>query len=450
MSRHYDFLVIGGGSGGIAAARRAASYGARVALVEKDVLGGTCVNVGCVPKKVMWNAAEVADALELAADYGFDIERKSFDWSQLKQARDAFIARLNGIYERNLEISGVDFIHGFAQFHNHNSVIVNGETISGDHVLIAVGGRPMVPPLAGAELGITSDGFFELEHQPKHVAIIGSGYIAVEFAGLLNALGSRVTLLLRGETFLRSFDAALRETLMEEMQSAGVNVLTCIELEALEPGKDGSIDLASGSGEDLTGFDSVIWCIGREPNLGSLGLENAGVQTDDNDYIITDEYQNTNIQNVYAVGDVTGRVALTPVAIAAGRRLADRLFDNQVQAKLDYENIPSVVFSHPPIGTVGLSEEEARAQYGEDGIKVYQSRFSNMLYSLGERRPATVVKLVAAGSQEKIVGCHVIGYAADEIIQGFALAVKMGALKKDFDNTVAIHPTAAEELVTLR
>jgi len=450
MSKHYDFLVIGGGSGGIAAARRAASYGAKVALVEKTDLGGTCVNVGCVPKKVMWNAAGIAEAIDYAPDYGFEVELKSFRWPELKQSRDAYIARLNEIYRRGLEVSGVDFIHGFAQFHNRNSVIVNGETIGGDHVLIAVGGRPTMPDIPGAELGITSDGFFELEELPQHVAIIGSGYIAVEFAGLLHALGSRVTMLLRGETFLRNFDASLRETLMEEMLASGINILTCIELERLQQRDDGGIDLIGASGEDLVGYDTVIWCIGREPNHGSLGLEEAGVKVDDNDYIVTDEYQNTNIQGVYAVGDVTGRAQLTPVAIAAGRRLADRLFDNQVQARLEYENIPSVVFSHPPIGTVGLSEDEARAQYGEDNVKVYQSRFTNMFFSLSERKQATVVKLVTAGEQEKVVGCHVIGHNADEIIQGFAVAVKMGAHKRDFDNTIAIHPTAGEELVTLR
>lgn len=450
MSHHYDYLVIGGGSGGLAAARRAASYGARTALIEKHRLGGTCVNVGCVPKKVMWNAAGIADALHYADDYGFELTVDGFDWGRLKQARDAYIERLNGIYRRNLEASKVDEIHGFAQFTGRHAVMVNGESYTADHILIAVGNRPLVPAIPGADLGITSDGLFELTQQPKNVAIIGAGYTAAEFAGLLNALGSSVTLLLRGEALLRRFDASLRDTLMEQMQADGINMLTCIHLQKLERVADGTITLVGGAGENITGFDTVIWAVGREPNIGGLGLEHTGVKLDEHNHIVTDEYQNTNTRGIYAVGDVTGRVALTPVAIAAARRLADRLFDNQLDARLDYANIPSVVFSHPPIGTVGMSEEDARNEFGDSAVKVYQSRFTNMFFGISARKQPTVVKLVTVGVDEKIVGCHVIGHQADEIIQGFAVAVTMGATKKDFDNTVAIHPTAGEELVTLR
>jgi glutathione reductase (NADPH) len=450
MTHHYDYLVIGGGSGGLASARRAASYGARTALIEKDRLGGTCVNLGCVPKKVMWNAAGIAEALHYAGDYGFDLSIDGFDWGRIKQARDAYIERLNGIYRRNLEASKVDQIHGFAQFTARHAVMVNGETYSADHILIAVGNHPIVPDIPGAALGITSDGFFELTQQPKNIAIIGAGYTAVEFAGLLNALGSNVTLLLRGEALLRQFDASLRDTLMEQMQTDGINILTCIDLQKLQRDDDGTISLIGGAGENVTGFDTVIWAVGREPSIGSLGLEHTGVKLDAYGYIVTDDYQNTDARGIYAVGDVTGRLALTPVAIAAGRRLADRLFDNQLDAKLDYDNIPSVVFSHPPIGTVGMSEEDARNRYGDSAVKVYQSRFTNMFFGVSTRKQPTVVKLVTVGADEKIVGCHVIGHQADEIIQGFAVAVKMGATKKDFDNTVAIHPTAGEELVTLR
>ncbi|MCG6975168.1 MAG: glutathione-disulfide reductase [Acidiferrobacterales bacterium] len=450
MSRHYDFLAIGAGSGGIAATNRAASYGAKCARIEKARIGGTCVNVGCVPKKVMWNTAGIAEALHDAPDYGFDIELKSFQWPVIKKARDTYIERLNGIYARVGETNGVDYIEGEARFTGKNSVEVNGETITADHILIAVGGHPVRPEIPGAELGITSDGFFELEQQPRRVAVIGAGYIAVEFAGLLNALGSDVTMLLRGESFLRSFDPSLRETLMEEMQKNGVNIMTCIHLDRMEQADDGTVTLHSATGEDLSGFDAVIWAIGRAPASRALAPEMAGVDVDDHGYIPTDEFQNTNVKGIYAVGDVTGRAQLTPVAIAAGRKLADRLFNGQSEAKLDYDNIASVVFSHPPIGTVGMTEDEAQEQYGPGAVKVYQSRFTNMYYSVTGRKSPTVVKLVTVGAQEKIVGCHVIGLAADEMIQGFAVAVKMGATKKDFDNTVAIHPTSAEELVTLR
>lgn len=450
MSRHYDFLAIGAGSGGIAATNRAAAYGAKTARIEKARIGGTCVNVGCVPKKVMWNAATIAETLRDAPDYGFKLTLDGFDWSTLKQARDKYIKRLNGIYHRVGEQNNVDYIEGEARFTGPNSVEVNGETITAEHIVIAVGGRPTVPDLPGAELGITSDGFFELEQQPKRVAVIGAGYIAVEFAGLLASLGTEVTMILRGEAFLRRFDSTIRETLMEEMQNAGVNILTCIHLQSLQKEENNTVTLRSADNNDYGGFDSVIWAIGREPLTAALQLEAAGIEPDKRGYIPTDEYQNTNISGIYAVGDVTGRAQLTPVAIAAGRRLADRLFDGQTEAKLDYDNIASVVFSHPPIGTVGLTEDEAHEQFGDGAVKVYQSRFTNMYYAPTEHKSPTVVKLVTVGAQEKIVGCHIIGMQADEIIQGFAVAVKMGATKKDFDNTMAIHPTAGEELVTLR
>lgn len=450
MAKHYDYLVIGGGSGGIASARRAASYGAKVALFEGGKIGGTCVNVGCVPKKVMWNTAGVAEMLHDAGQYGFDIDVKSFDWSKIKKARDTYIQRLNSIYHRGLNTSEVDEIQGMASFENDRTINCNGESYTADHILVAVGSTPIVPDMPGAELGITSDGFFELDRLPKKVVVIGGGYIGVEFAGLLNSLGSEVTILLRSESFLNTFDVSLRETLMEEMQGNGVNVLTCVHMDKLIKEKDGSITLHSQDGNTITGFDTVIWATGRRPKTDGLNMEAVGIKQDKRGYISTDEFQNTNVNGIYAVGDVTGRLALTPVAIAAGRRLADRIFNHQNDAKLDYENIPSVVFSHPPIGTVGLSEDAARKEYGDSMVKVYQSRFTNMVYAVTERKPPTVVKLVTVGDKEKVVGCHIIGYQADEIIQGFAVPIKMGATKKDFDNTVAIHPTAGEELVTLR
>ncbi|GMR20106.1 MAG: glutathione-disulfide reductase [Gammaproteobacteria bacterium] len=450
MATHYDYLVIGGGSGGIASAKRAASYGARVGLIEAGAIGGTCVNVGCVPKKVMWNAAGVAETLHDAADYGFDIDIKGFRWQHIKSARDAYIKRLNSIYHKGLETAGVDEIHGFAQCKDATTVVVGDQEYMADHIMIAVGGTPVIPSLPGAELGITSNGFFELERRPDRALVIGGGYIAVEFAGLLNALGSEVTILLRGETFLKNFDASLRETLMEEMQKAGVNILTCIHMDKIVQDGKGGLTLHTATGDSHGSFDTLIWATGRRPNTDGLGLDKAGINTDARGFIITDEFQNTNINNIYAVGDVTGRVALTPVAIAAGRRLADRLFDKQSDARLDYDNIASVVFSHPPIGTVGMTEEQARDAYGESMVKTYQSRFINMYHAVTQRKSPTLMKLVTVGDDEKIVGCHIIGSQADEMIQGFAVPVKMGALKRDFDSTVAIHPTAGEELVTMR
>ncbi len=450
MARDYDFLVIGGGSGGIAAAKRAAVHGARAAVIEAGRIGGTCVNRGCVPKKVMWNASAIAEILHDAPDYGFDVKVNGFDWPTIKQARDAYVERLNGIYHRGLEAASVDEISGFGVFRDPHTVAVDGREITADHVLVVTGSQADVPDIPGAEFGITSDGFFELEGLPGRVMVIGAGYIAVELAGVLNALGSEVSMLLRREVFLRKFDSTLRETLMNEMQNAGINIVTCIQLERLEKAADGGIRLITTGMGAVAGFDTVIWAIGRTPNAGSLELGRAGIATTEQGRLVVDEYQNTNVPAIYALGDVTGEWMLTPVAIAAGRRLADRLFGGEPDAKLDYENIPTVVFSHPPIGTIGLTEDEARELYGHEEVKVYQSRFTNMFHAVTQRKPPTVAKLITVGNHEKVVGCHIIGAQADEIIQGFAVAMKMGATKKDFDRTVAIHPTSAEEFVLMR
>ncbi|GJL81079.1 MAG: glutathione-disulfide reductase [marine bacterium B5-7] len=446
--KEFDFIVIGGGSGGIAAARRAAGLGARTALIESGRIGGTCVNVGCVPKKVMWHAAHLAHTLEDAGDYGFDLDVKPFNWNGLKQRRDAYINRLNGIYDRNLESSAVSRFDGHARLENANIVRIGDQKLTASHILISTGGRPMMGEVPGAEIGITSDGFFELDELPKRVLVIGAGYIATELAGVLKSLGSDVTMLLRKEFLLRSFDCTLRDMVMEEMQADGINILTHFKLSGIT--QDKSIAVDSEQGTQISGFDCLLWAIGRRPNSDDIGLDKAGVDTDSRGFITIDKYQNTTVDGIYAVGDVTARPALTPVAIAAGRRLADRLFDGQQEAHLDYTNIPSVVFSHPPIGTVGMTEDEAVDVYGHDDLKIYQSRFTNLYYGVTNRKSPSVVKLITQGSDERIVGCHVIGEGADEMIQGFAVAVKMGACKADFDNTVAIHPTAAEELVTLR
>ena len=447
-AQHFDLVVIGGGSGGLAAAQRAAEYGASVAVAEYGPLGGTCVNVGCVPKKVMWYAAEIGHALEAAEGFGFEVSAGGHDWAGLKSRRDAYIQRLNGIYAGNLERKGITLLRGRARLHGPNLVAVDGQTIGAGRIVIATGGRPTLPAVEGVELGITSDDFFTLDARPERVLLVGSGYVAVELGGVFNALGSRVTIATRRDGLLRDFDPMLRETLMDQMRRDGVEIETHATPAAVSRGTDG-IQLQTVEGRRFPGFDLLLWAIGREPNTEGLGLDQAGVRTDDQGFIPVDEWQDTNVDGIHAIGDVTGRIALTPVAIAAGRRLADRLYGGMPERKLDYDCVATVIFSHPPIGTVGLTEPEAHARYG-DAVGVYESRFTPMQYAMGERKVPAAMKLVTAGPEERIVGCHVIGAGADEMMQGFAVALRMGATKRDFDDTVAIHPTAAEELVTMR
>ncbi|MBF0218849.1 MAG: glutathione-disulfide reductase [Gammaproteobacteria bacterium] len=450
MTQHYDLIAIGGGSGGLSVAERAAMYGKKCAVIEKKKLGGTCVNVGCVPKKVMWNAASIADMLGHAAGYGFTIPPHRFDWGHLVAQRQAYIDGINRWYDGYLKESDIDLIHGEARFVDSHTLAVGTQHYHADHIIIAPGGTPLLPEVPGAELGITSDGFFALQAQPRRVAIVGGGYIAVELAGLLNALGSEVDLLLRGEHFLANFDVMLRDSLMEDMVEHGVNILSRIKIKQVAREDDDSLTIHAEDNASLKGYDEVIWAIGRRPLIDNLQLDRAAVNVSKGGYIPVDDFQNTNIAGLYAVGDVTGRLQLTPVAIAAARRLADRLFNHKHDRKLDYHNIPSVIFSHPPIGTIGLSEDEARALHGDDAVKCYQTRFIPMIYAPSEHKNHTAMKLVCVGAHEKIVGLHIIGYAADEMLQGFAVAIKMGATKSDFDNTVAIHPTISEELVTMR
>lgn len=450
MTKHYDYLAIGGGSGGIASINRASMYGQKCALIEAKDLGGTCVNVGCVPKKVMWHAAQVAEAIHLyGPDYGFDTTVNHFNWQTLIANRSAYIDRIHQAYDRVLGNNKVEVIRGFARFIDAHTVEVNGEQITADHILIATGGRPSRPVIPGAEYGIDSDGFFELNEQPKRVAVVGAGYIAVEIAGVLNALGTETHLLVRKHAPLRSFDPMIIDTLLEVINAEGPTLHTHAIPQAVVKNGDGSLTLQLESGESLT-VDQLIWAIGREPSTDNLNLAASGVKVDERGYIVVDKFQNTNVPGVYAVGDNTGAVELTPVAVAAGRRLSERLFNNKPDEHLDYSNIPTVVFSHPPIGTIGLTEPQAQAQYGEDQVKVYKSSFTAMYSAVTQHRQPYRMKLVCVGAQEKIVGIHGIGYGMDEILQGFAVAVKMGATKRDFDNTVAIHPTAAEEFVTMR
>lgn len=448
MTEHFDYIAIGGGSGGIASANRAASHGKKCAIIEAKALGGTCVNVGCVPKKAMWFAGQIAEALQLAGDYGFNVTTDALDWSKLIESREAYISRIHASYDRVLAKNNVTVIKGFARFINANTVEVNGQHYTADHICIATGGQPQWPQIPGAELGIDSDGFFALTAQPKSVAVVGAGYIAVEIAGVLNALGSETHLLVRHDKPLRSFDPMVSDTLVQQMARDGLTLHPYSEVKTVEKTADNRLLLTLSNGATLT-VDCLIWAIGRAPATEKLNLTAAGVIIDEQGFIRTDKYQNTNVPQVYAIGDNTGRLALTPVAVAAGRRLAERLFNGKTDLHLNYDLVPTVVFSHPAIGTIGLTEPEARARFADE-VKVYSSEFTAMYSALTSHRQPTRMKLICAGSNEKIVGLHIIGLGADEMLQGFAVAIKMGATKADFDNCVAIHPTSAEELVTLR
>lgn len=444
----YDYLAIGGGSGGIASINRAAMYGKKCAIVEASHLGGTCVNVGCVPKKVMWFAGQIAEAFKLAPDYGFDISVNGLNWQTLIENRQAYIHRIHQSYDNVLNKNKVDVIHGYGVLQDKNSVKVGDRIITAEHILIATGGEPMIPEITGKEYILDSDGFFELQSLPKSVVVVGAGYIAVEIAGVLNALGSETHLVLRKDKPLREFDEMISTALTEELIEQGIRLHKKTQIQTIEKSSDGNLHLTT-AGENLPPVEKVIYAIGRSPKTYELNLEKIGVDLDAHGYIITDEFQNTSVSNIYAVGDNTGRAQLTPVAVAAGRRLSERLFNNKPEEKLDYENIPTVVFSHPAIGTVGLTEEQARKQYGNE-VKTYQSNFTAMYTAVTQHRQPTKMKLVCVGENEKVVGVHIFGLGADEMLQGFAVAVKMGATKADFDNTVAIHPTSAEELVTMR
>ncbi|TMP38757.1 glutathione-disulfide reductase [Pseudoalteromonas rubra] len=451
MAQHFDYIAIGGGSGGIASANRAAMRGAKVALIEAKHMGGTCVNVGCVPKKVMWHGAQVAEAIKLyAPDYGFDVEVKDFDWSKLVESREAYIGRIHQGYNKYLASNGVTVINGFAKFVDNNTVEVNGEHYTADHICIAVGGRPSIPNIPGAELGIDSNDFFELKAQPKSVAVIGAGYIAVELAGVLHSLGTETHLFVRKHAPLRTFDPILVDTLTEVMDKEGPKLHTHSVPKSLNKNDDGSVTLHLENGESHT-VEQVIWAIGREPVTDKINLAATDVAITEGGYVKVDEYQNTSVSGIYALGDIMdGGIELTPVAVKAGRMLAERLFNPDMpNAKMDYNLVPTVVFSHPPIGTIGLTEPEAIAQYGEDNIKVYTSTFAAMYTAVTQHRQPCKMKLVCAGEDEKIVGLHGIGFAVDEMIQGFGVAMKMGATKADFDSVVAIHPTGSEEFVTM-
>lgn len=502
----YGLIVIGGGSGGIAAARRAAKNNVKVALIEKSRLGGTCVNVGCVPKKVMFNAASISDIIMKGSKhYGFSTNC-SFDLPFLVEQRDKYVRRLNDIYRRNLEKDGVDLFEGFGSLVSPNEVLIqmsddkmkkwksngcdtlkmetsNSKVIKGQYILIAVGNKPSFPSVKGIEHTISSDEFFNIK-SAKKIAIVGSGYIAVELINVTKRLGIESFIFARKERLLRKFDESIIKELQEDMKKNGINIITHANIAEIEKKGDNNLTVHLADGKKYENFDYVIYCVGRSPNTENLNLEKLNVKMENN-YIVVDDHQKTNINSIYAVGDccvvkserkhedlkllnlvdeeaylnyIKGtkeesiNVQLTPVAINAGRLLVDRLFLHKERIT-DYSLIPTVIFSHPPIGTVGISEEEAIRIYGKKNVKIYESKFVNLFFSLYDVEPEskekTYIKLVCVGENEIIKGLHIIGLGADEIIQGFAVALKMNATKQNFDETIAIHPTAAEELVTL-
>ncbi len=447
MRTNFDLIAIGGGSGGLAVAETAAQLGKRVAVIEAGQLGGTCVNNGCVPKKIMWYAAQLAHAVDDAAAFGIPAERGNPHWQQLVQQRQRYVGNINQYWDQYVSDSAIEHISGYARFVDANTVVVDQIQYSAKHIVIATGGQPMVPPVPGAEMGTTSDDFFKLKQQPKNVAVVGGGYIAVELGGVLQALGSKVTLFALEDRILERFDSIISDSLTREMQAQGIQIHTGFQVSALEK-HDGEMTVVSRDGKGIRGFDTVIWAVGRSANTHGLDLALAGVEILSNGIIPVDEYQNTNVSGIYAIGDITGKSPLTPVAVTAGRKLAARLFGHRPESKLDDSNIPSVVFSHPPIATIGSNENEARKQH--DIVSIYQTEFTPMRYALTQTNSKTAMKLICAGEEETVVGIHMIGDNADEMLQGFAVAVKMGARKSDFDQTMAIHPTSAEELVTMK
>ncbi len=446
----FDLIVLGGGSGGIASAVRAASYGAKVAVIEQAYFGGTCVNLGCVPKKVMYNAATLAHMMHKAEDYCFSPVDSSLDWLGLVTKRNEYIERLREIYAKRFKDHQITTIKGQGHFVDAQTIEVADQLYSAKHIIIATGGEPKQPVFSGAEHCIDSDGFFALTSKPRKVAIIGSGYIGSELSGVLHGLGCEAHLLMRGSKPLSRFDSMLRDTLMDIMKKQGIIVHPNHVAKEIILQDNGQKQIRCTKDSLISDIDVIISAIGRTPRTKYLNLEKLGMVFDRKGLIEVDAYQNTSVQGIYAIGDVTDTPALTPVAIAEGRKLADRLFGKQKNSKLDYNNICTVIFTHPPVGTVGLSEEDAIDRYGKENIKIYQTRFNPMFDALSDEKTPTAMKLVTLGEQEKIIGLHVIGYGADEMLQGFGVAVKMGACKKDFDNSVAIHPTSAEEFVTMR
>jgi glutathione reductase (NADPH) len=447
MAETFDLIVLGAGSGGLATAIRAARHGARVALLEPGALGGTCVNVGCVPKKALWYAGQLAQEQRLALDYGFASSPGPLDWEHFRQLRQHYIDGIRQRYASNLAAAGIQVFAETGRFVSADIIATSGgEELHSARIVIATGGRPRRLDLPGFDLGMVSDDIFALRSLPKRIAVIGGGYIAVEFAGLFNALGSEVSLHVR-RRMLTDFDVELVDALEQHMGEAGIKVTRQVEVTGLH--REGETVVIDDAANGPCGtYDAVLWAIGRVPNSERLDLEAAGVRVDEAGYVVTDGWQNTNVDGIFAVGDITGRPELTPVAVAAGRRLADRLFGGQPDSRLDYDNIPSVVFAEPPLAMVGLTESEARERHGEQ-VRVYRARFTPLQWAVSGRHHKSLMKIICAGEDERVVGIHVLGGGADEMLQGFAVAMKMGLRKRDLDATVAIHPSSAEELVLM-
>ena len=448
MSYDFDLFVIGAGSGGIATARRAAEYGAKVGVAEYSRLGGTCVNRGCVPKKLMVYASHFPAQFEEAQGYGWSPVESSFDWYKMITAVNNQVEKLNGIYQNMLDKSGVQVFRTHAKFVDSHTVEVGDKKVTAEKILIAVGGKPDKPDIPGMEYAITSDAMFHLEEQPKRMVIIGSGYIGVEFACILNGLGSQVTLINRGDKILRGFDEDIRTEINEGMIKHGIEIINNQQTQEIRKTESG-LQLINEDGEVIVSADAIsLAATGRIPNLENLGLENTGVETH-NGMIAVNEYSRTTEEHIFAVGDCTDNVNLTPVAIREGRAFADSYFGGK-SWQMSYDNVPTAIFSYPEAATVGLTEAEAKERYGEDGIKVYRTKFRSMYYCLPDKQEKVLMKLVVEKATDRVLGAHMVGDCAAEIIQGVAIAVQMGATKADFDATVAIHPSIAEEFVTMR
>jgi glutathione reductase (NADPH) len=452
MSYDFDLFVIGAGSGGIATARRAAQYGAKVGIVESDRLGGTCVNRGCVPKKLMVYASHFPNYFEESAGYGWTVGESSFDWHKMITAVNNEVTRLNGIYSKMLDNSGVQLYEGYGKFVDSHTIEIGEQKVTAEKILIAVGGKPVKPNISGIEHAITSREIFNLQEQPKRIVIIGGGYIGVEFACILNGMGSEVTVVIRGEKILKGFDEDIRDEIQTAMQNHGIRIINnsdcnLMKIEKTTNALKISVFTKDNQAETIIADAASLAATGRKPDLQNLGLENTQVEIV-NDAVAVDEYNQTAEAHIYAVGDCTDRINLTPVAINEGRAFADTHFGGQSR-KMSYENIPTAVFTTPEAATVGLSEAEAREKYG-DAIQVYRSKFRPMYYTLPGKQEKTLMKLIVDTNTDKVVGAHMVGDSAAEIIQGVAIAVKMGATKADFDATVGIHPSSAEEFVTMR
>lgn len=447
MAYDFDLFVIGAGSGGVRAARFAAGFGAKVAVAESRYLGGTCVNVGCVPKKLLVYGAHFAEDFEQSQGFGWSLGEAQFDWATLIANKDREIQRLNGIYRNLLVNSGVSLYEGHAKLVGPHEVEVNGQRFSAEHILIATGGWPQIPEIPGREHAISSNEAFYLKSLPKRVLVVGGGYIAVEFAGIFHGLGAQTTLVYRGEMFLRGFDGAVRKHLHEELSKRGMDLQFNADIVRIDKQPDGSLKATLKDGRELL-VDCVFYATGRRPMLDNLGLENTAVKLDKRGFIEVDEQYQSNEPSILAIGDVIGRVQLTPVALAEGMAVARRLFKPEQYRPVDYQMIATAVFSLPNIGTVGLSEEQAR-EAGHK-VQIFESRFRAMKLTLTDCQERTLMKLVVDADTDKVLGCHMVGPEAGEIIQGLAIALKAGATKRDFDETIGVHPTAAEEFVTMR